>query len=341
MNKPDFIREHIPLAPLTTLHIGGAARFYADITDESALFAALAFAQDLPLLILGGGSNVVIADTGFAGLVLRIVPRGLHAQAGAKLTVAAGEPWDDFVAHCVAQNLAGLETLSGIPGLVGGTPIQNVGAYGQEVSTTIQTVRAFDRAAQRFVNLSNAECGFAYRQSIFNTTQRERYIVMAVTFALQPGGTATWHYPDLQKHFSSQPTLPEVRQAVLAIRRRKGMVIDESDSDTRSAGSFFKNPILSSDEFAALNERAVNVPHYPTGNQFKVPAAWLIERAGFPKGFTAGHVAISTKHSLALVNRGGATATELIALMRQIQDGVEKRFGIRLQPEPVFIGFAT
>jgi UDP-N-acetylmuramate dehydrogenase len=341
MNKPDFIREHIPLAPLTTLHIGGAARFYADIADESALLAALTFAQDLPLVILGGGSNVVIADTGFAGLVLRIVPLGLHTEAPTTITAAAGEPWDDFVAHCVKQNLAGLETLSGIPGFVGGTPIQNVGAYGQEVSTAIQTVRAFDRAAQRFVNLSNAECGFAYRQSIFNTTARERYIVMAVTFALQPDGAATWHYPDLQKRFSTQPSLHEVRAAVLDIRRRKGMVIDESDTDTRSAGSFFKNPILSSDEFAALNERATNVPHYPATNKFKVPAAWLIEQAGFPKGFTAGRVAISTKHSLALVNRGGATATELIALMRQIQDGVEERFGIRLQPEPVFIGFVT
>ncbi|NOT59002.1 MAG: UDP-N-acetylmuramate dehydrogenase [Acidobacteria bacterium] len=340
MKKPNFIQENVSLAPLTILRLGGAARFYADIADESALLEALAFAQtqSLALLILGGGSNLVIADTGFAGLALRIKPRGIHQQSDAVVTVAAGEPWDEFVAHCVAHNWAGIETLSGIPGLVGGTPIQNVGAYGQEVSATIQTVRAYDRVAQRFVHLSHAECGFAYRQSIFNTTARERYIVWSVTFGLRVNGTATWHYPDLQKRFTTQPSLHEVRAAVLDIRRRKGMVIDEADSDTRSAGSFFKNPSLSVDEFAALNERAANIPHYPNANQFKVPAAWLIEQAGFPKGFTAGRVAISTKHSLALVNRGGATTAELIALMRQIQDGVEKRFGVRLQPEPIFVG---
>ncbi len=226
MNPPDFLRENISLAPLTTLGLGGAARWFADVADERTLFVALAFAREqaLPLLVLGGGSNVVIADAGFAGIVIYLVSRGWHARIEGELalvTVAAGESWDRFVAHCVAQNWAGVETLSGIPGSVGGTPIQNVGAYGQEVSQTIQSVRAYDRLTQNIVTLNQTECGFAYRQSIFNTTARERYVVLAVEFTLRVNGKPSLHYADLQKQFAgkAEPSLAEVRDAVLEIRR--------------------------------------------------------------------------------------------------------------------------
>ena len=347
MKPPDFIRENIPLAPLTTLGLGGAARWCADVADDETLFAALAFAheQALPILVLGGGSNVVIADAGFAGLVIRLAARGWQAHVEgdlARVTVAAGESWDDFVAHCVAQQWAGVEALSGIPGSVGGTPIQNVGAYGQEVSQTIQAVRAYDRLTHNLVTLNQTECGFAYRQSIFNTTARERYLVLAVEFALRVNGAPALHYADLQKRFVGQaePTLAEVRAAVLELRREKGMVIDANDSDTRSAGSFFKNPVLTAAAFEALQKSvSLPVPHFAAGADFKIPAAWLIEQAGFTKGYTHGRVAISSKHALALVNRGGATTAELIGLMNEIQARVHSRFGVTLLPEPVFIGF--
>ena len=354
MKSPHFLRENVPLAPLTTLGLGGSARFYADLASAAELPEALAYAQaqGLPIFVLGGGSNVVAADAGFAGLVIRIALRGLCAVIEgetARVSVAAGEPWDEFVAHCIAQNWAGLETLSGIPGLAGGAPIQNVGAYGQEVSETIQRVRAYDRASQQIVTLNQAACEFAYRQSIFNTTARNRFIVLTVDFALRIGGVPALRYAELQSRFARQtdaPTLAEVREAVLEIRRRKGMMIDATDVDTRSVGSFFKNPTLTPQDFLTLSELveqrlpSATIPRFVAADSYKIPAAWLIEQAGFAKGCGRGRVGLSSKHSLALINRGGATAAELVAFMQEIQKRVHEHFGLTLEPEPTFIGFS-
>jgi len=339
-----FIQENVPLAPLTTLGIGGSARFFIEAASESELIAAIEFAEasDLPLFILGGGSNVLVSDEGFSGLVVRVAIKGI--ECGEQVTAGAGEDWDGFVRQCVERNLAGVECLSGIPGLVGGTPVQNVGAYGQEVSESITQVRAFDRQTKQIIELSNAECGFRYRTSIFNTTERNRYIVLAVSFALKANGEPALRYPDVKNFFADkadQPTLAEVRQAVIEIRSRKGMVIVPDDPDCRSAGSFFKNPVISAEAFAKL-EAAANErpPSFPAGDGYvKVPAAWLIERAGFKRGFTRGRVGISSKHTLAIINHGGATAQEVLDLVAEIQARVQAEFGIALLPEPVFVGF--
>jgi UDP-N-acetylmuramate dehydrogenase len=260
------------------------------------------------------------------------------------ITAAAGEDWDRIVASCVETNLAGVECLSGIPGFVGGTPVQNVGAYGQEIADTLVSVQALDREAEGIVELTRAECGFAYRTSIFNTTHRDRYIVLRVTYSLRKKGIPLVRYPDLQrnlKHSTRPPTLTEVRNAVLEIRASKGMLIVEGDPDCRSAGSFFKNPILTPDEFSRIpSSGSGDVPCYPASDgNVKTSAAWLIEHAGFAKGFTLGPAAVSRKHTLALVNTGGAQANDIVALAREIRRGVYDRFGIRLTPEPVFVGF--
>ena len=354
------IRENVRLAPYTTLRIGGLARYFADIDHEDQLREALQFAQKLalPVFVLGGGSNVLLADIGFSGVVIHIVNKGIKFHKAKKdaalITVAAGEDWDKFVQQCVARDLAGLECLSGIPGLVGGTPIQNVGAYGQEVSTTIVTVHAFDRPSNRVVDMSNEDCHFSYRASVFNTSERDRYIVLSVTYKLKPHGEPALHYADLQKYFAQQkspPTLSEVRDAVIAIRARKGMVIVPNDPDSQSAGSFFKNPmvpaaILTDIATAARKQHLLSaneqVPSFamPEG-QVKIPAAWLIEKAGFPKGYAQGRVGISSKHTLALINRSNATANELLTLVERIQNQVQERFGIALVPEPVWVGFES
>lgn len=317
-----LIQEDIPLAPFTTLRIGGPAKYFAAARSEAELIAALDFAEQraLPVFILGGGSNVLIADEGFAGLVLRVAVRGVASRAkdtAVIVTAGAGEEWDEFVAECVRQDLAGVECLSGIPGLVGGTPVQNVGAYGQEVSETITGVRAYDRHERRVVELSNAACEFSYRHSIFNSTARERYVVLAVTYTLRPHGAPSVLYPDVKKFFAERavpPSLLEVREAVRTIRARKSMLITPDDPDCRSAGSFFKNPLLSEVKFTELcstaqknlrTARDEEVPHFKTAEgQIKVPAAWLIGRAGFVKGYQKGRAAISSNHTLALVNRG-------------------------------------
>ncbi len=358
MLTANLIQEDVSLAPLTTLGVGGSARYFAEICAERELPVALTFAQEqrLPVLLLGGGSNLVVADEGFDGLVIRIALRGVESDVTGDMvlaSVAAGEEWDAFVAQCVARNWAGLECLSGIPGWVGGTPVQNVGAYGQEVSETIVTVRAYDRTSEQIVELSNAECQFHYRRSLFNTTARERYVVLRVTYALRVNGAPALRYADVQQHFAasaSAPNLAAVRDAILAIRRRKAMVIDPHDPDTRSAGSFFKNPIISVEQFAALEAvvRAAGlvkadetIPRFAdAAGQIKVPAAWLIERAGFAKGYTRGRAGLSNKHTLALVNRGGARASEVIELMREIQERVQDRFGVWLTAEPVLVGFS-
>ncbi len=339
------IAENVLLAPLTTFGIGGPARYFTEARTEQDVAFAVKWAQErgVALYPLGGGSNLLVTDAGFHGLVLQIGIMGVERQ-GSVLTVGAGESWDGLVQHTVTANFAGMECLAGIPGSVGGTPVQNVGAYGQEVSETIASVRAFDRELGEMVELSNAECGFHYRESIFNTTHRGRYIVTGVRFTLRAGGAPTLRYADLQKRFNGQqnPSLIEVAEAVREIRRAKGMVVTPGDPDTRSAGSFFKNPIVDADrlpEFAlAANVEQQAVPHWPAGtNRIKLAAAWLLERSGFVKGYGHGPVRISSRHTLALTNRGGATYADLVALQNEIVQGVERKFGLSLEQEPVLL----
>jgi UDP-N-acetylmuramate dehydrogenase len=361
------IQENVPLAPLTTLQVGGPARYFAEAKREDDVREAVEFAKSrqLPLFVLGGGSNLVIADFGWPGLVLRIALGGIKTEGkdasgnGALFSVGAGVNWDDFVAQAVAQNCAGVECLSGIPGSVGGTPVQNVGAYGQQVADTIESVRALDSrnpglTQDRVVVLSKSECGFQYRRSIFNSTERGRYIILQVDYRLLRDGAPSLKYADLRNYFEHHraqsreqgktPSLAQTREAVREIRRSKGMLIVSGDDDCRSAGSFFKNPVLSEAKFEELAERAaakgLQIPSYPALEALrKVSAAWLVEHSGFTKGYTAGAARISRKHALALINRGDAKANDIVALKNEIEHGVEKAWGIRLEPEPVFVGF--
>jgi len=344
------LTEHVPLAPLTTFKVGGPARYFVETKSPSEVNEAVAFARlrELPLFVLGGGSNVVISDAGWPGLVLRIGIKGIdqRSEDGKQLfEVGAGEEWDKFVAVAVSNHCAGVECLSGIPGSVGGTPVQNVGAYGQEVSETVESVLALDLKDGQLHELCNDACGFNYRTSIFNTSQRGRYIIVRVTYALEPDGEPHIQYADLKKHFSGwgmTPKLSDVREAVRRIRASKGMLITPGDEDCCSAGSFFKNPVLTQEQYAELNKRAAakgfEVFSYPALEaQRKVSAAWLVEHSGFSKGFNAGRVGISRKHALAIVNRGEATAADVLELKDHIQERVEEIWGIRLEPEPVFV----
>ena len=343
------VLENAALAPLTTFGIGGPARFFVNATSERDVIDALEFSQSrtLPLFVLGGGSNLLIADTGFPGLVLKIGLKGLaFDSAGDRVLVRAeaGEDWDGVVAQAVARDLAGIECLSGIPGSVGGTPVQNVGAYGQETSEVLVSVRALDRRDGTIRELSHADCGFTYRTSIFNTTQKDRYIVLGVTYALRKDGLPTIHYADVRRRFEadgSPPAIAAVRHAVREIRASKAMLITEDDPDCHSAGSFFKNPIITEQDYARLQASVSEpVPRYPApSGHVKTAAAWLIERSGVTKGFAIGPAAVSQKHTLALVNRGGAQAADIVRLAREIRSRVEDRFGVRLAAEPVFLGF--
>ncbi len=346
------IQENVPLAPLTTLQVGGPARYFveAQTTDEVKEAVAAARERKWNLFVLGGGSNLVVADAGWPGLVLKIGILGInhvHGRGRAIFEAGAGEEWDPFVASVVAHHCSGVECLSGIPGSVGGVPVQNVGAYGQEAADTIVAVHALDLTSGEVCELGNEDCGFRYRSSIFNTSERGRYVILRVDFALEHGGAAKVEYADLKKYFAgstSPPSLAQAREAVRQIRASKGMLITPSDEDCRSAGSFFKNPVLSAEPHQKLVERAagkgLQVPAYPAlESQKKVPAAWLVEHSGFAKGYTFGRVGISRKHALAIVNRGGATAAEVIALKDQIQSRVEEIWDVRLEPEPVFVGF--
>lgn len=351
------ILEDIPLAPFTTLQVGGPARYFAEPASLDEIREALAFAHSkgLPLFVLGGGSNLVVADSGFPGLVLRVQLRGIAEAGNGGFAVASGESWDDFVARSVTHDCAGIECLSGIPGSVGGTPVQNVGAYGQEVSQTITSVEALEIASGSVNTFSNSECGFGYRSSRFNTSECGRWLILRTTFALVAGGSPQLAYRDLQQHFalhSGAPTLGQVRDAVRAIRRSKAMLLVQGDDDCRSAGSFFKNPVLDAAAYAAIQQRAaqrgLTLPAYPSTNavgheQYKVPAAWLVEHAGFHKGFTLGRAGISSRHTLAIINRGvglnSANAAEIVALKDAMQNGVEERWQVRLEPEPVMLGF--
>ena len=317
------------LAGLTTLRLGGPAASFVEARTDSEVIEAARGAS----LILAGGSNVVIADEGVPGLVARIVTRGVERD-GARLTVAAGEEWDPLVATCVAEGLQGFECLSGIPGSVGATPIQNVGAYGQEVSETVESVRVLDRETGRVEDMTPAECGFVYRGSVFKYDDRR--VVLSVSFRLTESPlSGPLRYAELARKLDvpvgGSAPLSDVREAVLALRRGKGMVVDPADPDSVSAGSFFTNPILGAPPEGA--------PFWPEPDgRFKVSAAWLIEQAGFHKGYGNGRAGISTKHTLALVNRGGATTAELMALAHEIAGGVQDRFGVALHPEPVLVG---
>jgi UDP-N-acetylmuramate dehydrogenase len=337
------VQKNIPLAAYTTLKIGGEARFFVRAETERQVIEAFNFADEneFEIFILGGGSNVLISDKGFDGLVLQIALKGIETDNNL-VTAQAGEDWDAFCALCARESRAGVECLSGIPGFVGGTPVQNVGAYGQEVSESIAKVRVFDRKLKEILELSNADCKFAYRTSIFNTTERNRFIVLAVTFDLQKNVEPKIVYKDLLQYFGNEkPTLKQTREAVLEIRRAKSMVIDELDANSKSAGSFFKNPVVSREQYNLLSENfAVQIPHFPVDEKtVKIPAAWLIEQSGFYKGFQKGNVGISSRHTLAIVNLGNGTANEVLELKDEIQKKVRERFDLLLAPEPIFVGF--
>lgn len=334
--------DAVRLADYTTLHVGGPAREFRAVTGEEDLVAAIrdADAAQLPVLIIGGGSNLVISDDGFDGLVLQIATRGIDTgrQGGTgRVEAAAGEPWDDFVAAMVRGGYAGIEALSGIPGSVGATPIQNVGAYGQEVSQTIERVRVLDRATGQVIDIAADDCGFGYRESRFKRGPG-RYVVLSVVFELSKSAASRpVRYGELARTVGvgvgEQAGLAQVRDAVLGLRRGKGMVLDPPDHDTWSAGSFFTNPVVPPDRVPA------DAPMFPAdGGMVKTSAAWLIEHSGFRKGFGDGPARLSTKHTLAITNRGEATTADIIALARTIRDGVREATGITLVPEPVFVG---
>lgn len=351
------LTENVPLAGYTTLGVGGPARTLAVAARKADLVEVVERSRaGERVVLLGGGSNVLVADEGVDALVVVVGTRGVRFEEDGDrvlVTAAAGEPWDELVAACTQRGLAGIECLSGIPGLVGATPIQNVGAYGQEVSDTLVRVHVCDRETGEVGELSAAECELRYRDSAFKSKWPDRFVILDVTFALRAGAPASTGYRELDAALAglpAPPTVADVRSTVLALRRKKGMVLDDADPDTRSAGSFFTNPIL--DESALMSLHSVidttnvlgpseTIPTFAAdGGKTKVAAAWLIERAGYRKGFTIGRAAISSKHALALTNRGDATADEIVTLARAIQDGVKSRFGVRLVPEPMRLGFA-
>ena len=344
------IRQNVPLAPYTTFGIGGAASYFAEITSEAALVEAVDFARErgFAIFTLGGGSNLLVADSGFDGLVLHIAIDGttdITIDGDTTLqTVPAGVEWNSFVLSVCREEISGIECLAGIPGSVGGTPVQNVGAYGQEVAQTIDVVRALDLESMTFVDIPHKDCGFTYRRSIFNSTHRGRYIVTAVTFRFDLSAKPHLTYADLTRHFGdAQPTPIEVYHAVREIRHGKGMLIVEGEPDSRSAGSFFKNPIVPREAIdriaAVLHLPSDKIPHWPADeNTVKLPAAWLLERAGFVKGYTMGNAGISSSHTLALINKGNATAADIFALRDAIQAKVKGMFHIELEQEPVQLG---
>ncbi len=351
-NPPRHLRQQVPLAPLSSLGTGGQARWFSEATSLDGLREALAWAnsQSLPVVVLGGGSNVVFTDGSFDGLVLEMALRGRERletdRPGVeRWRVAAGETWDDFVDHCCHLDLAGIECLSGIPGSVGATPIQNVGAYGQEVCQVIRSVTCLDRQSLEDVELSNADCHFAYRSSRFKHGDAGRYVVLSVEFELQPGAAPSLHYAELERlahqRQLTQPSLLDARRLVLDARRSKSMLLDPDDPNGRSCGSFFVNAVLSAADFERLLERTGpdSPPHYVQADgSVKVPSAWLIQHAGFDKGHRRGNVGLSTKHTLCVVAHEGATSSEVVDFARSVRDRVWDVFRVPLQPEPVFVG---
>lgn len=345
------IRENIALAGYTTIGLGGAARYFVACRSDDEIVEAIRFARrkGLRIAVLGGGSNTLVPDDGFDGLVVHIETRGIRETSHAEWTrivVAAGEPWDGVVQFAADRGLAGLECLSGIPGSTGATPIQNVGAYGQEVSETIVAVEVLDLASLETRRLLNAECGFSYRSSRFKGAEAGSFIVITVAFQLSNTGMPTIAYAELEKEFerrqgpgavpSGSQGLNIVRDAVLDLRKKKSMVIDPQDPNSRSLGSFFTNPFVSSEAAGVLRNRWADIPLYPSGDRWKVSAAWLVEHAGFPKGYRSGGAAVSDNHALALVNRG-TTTRELLALSSRIQECVLEKFAVQLEREPVVL----
>ncbi len=334
------------LSDWTTLGVGGPADAFVEVSDLASLADALAVAEGAgsPVLVLGGGSNVVVADAGFPGTVVRIAMRGLRFDPLDDYVVArvgAGEEWCTFVERCVADGLCGTECLSGIPGLVGATPVQNVGAYGQEVSDTVISVTAWDRRSGSLVRLRPEQCRFGYRDSLFKRSPR--YVVTEVSFRLERSTLSRpLRYAELAASLGTglgqRAPLQDTALAVIGLRRNKGMVLDPGDPDSRSVGSFFTNPVLDQAHMSKVLVVAPQVPKYPAADGTKVPAGWLVERAGFDRGYRLGGAAISSKHALALTVCEGGTAADLLALAKEIRDRVSDQFGVSLQPEPVLIG---
>jgi UDP-N-acetylmuramate dehydrogenase len=350
------ILENVSLAQYTTLGIGGPARHFAEVTSVESLRAGIAWAtsHSMPLFVLAGGSNIVVSDAGFPGLVLRISIRGIETSFDGDdvlVTAGAGEEWDKLVEMCVENRWAGIECLSGIPGRVGATPIQNVGAYGQETSESFVSLEAVDVHTARSIRMNREDCEFGYRASRFRGRDSGRFIITSVTYRLTVSGKPAIRYAELMRYLDErgirEPAVTDVRQAVLEIRRDKSMVIDSNDPNSRSAGSFFMNPVVSQQEFDEINQRAQNLasvnrqmPRYPMPDgDIKLSAAWLIENAGFNRGYVHGNVGTSARHSLAIINRGNGTARELRELAEQIRSRVREVFGVNLSPEPIFVGF--
>jgi UDP-N-acetylmuramate dehydrogenase len=344
----------VPLAPRTTLGLGGAARFFAEVQNPDDLLPALRWAadQDLPVFVLGGGSNLVVGDDGFPGLVVHPAWSGQvwsETPAGFVVEVNAGEAWDDVVAESARRGLAGIECLAGIPGGAGAAPVQNIGAYGQEVGETIARVRALDRRTFEFCDLDAGTCDFRYRDSVFKR-EPDRFVILSVTLEFRRGLAPAARYPELAAALAqqAQPSPADVRNAVLSLRAKKSMVLDPADENCRSAGSFFTNPIVEATFADDLVSRALatgsvgsaeQVPRFPLpGGRVKLAAGWLIERAGIGKGFRMGPVGISTRHALALVHHGGGTTADLLRLALHVRQRVQDRFGVTLVPEPVFLG---
>ena len=348
--------QNISLKEYTTIKLGGFAKYFAECNSEEEIKDALIYSQQnkLKTFILGGGSNVVFSDNGFNGLVIKINLKGLQIHSETKdriiLKVSAGENWDNFVKYCVNNNLAGLECLSGIPGSVGASPMQNIGAYGQEVKNTIIYVKTLDRETFKPVVFTNEDCDFGYRQSRFKNQDKDRYIITEVMFRLVRGGEPEIKYPELIKSIyedikpedtiNGKPGLSKVRETVLNLRRKKSMVVDENDPDSVSCGSFFLNPVISEDDFKELLNKIphteTQIPNYPTEEGIKLSSAFLIEQSGFVKGFTKNGIGISSKHSLAIINMGGTTKA-LIELTEEIKSAVYQKFGISLVPEPEIV----
>jgi UDP-N-acetylmuramate dehydrogenase len=350
------LREHVPIAPHTTLGLGGPARYFCECASEAELREALAFAREREtrVQVIGGGSNVVFADVGFAGVVVKVTVGGVafrEAGDAVEVSAGAGVEWDALVREAVERGCTGIECLSGIPGTVGGTPIQNVGAYGQEIADTLVEVTCLERERLTRIVFTRDQCEFAYRDSRFKRRDRDRYVVLDVTLRLRRGTTPQLRYPELEQAVRQSVDLNAldpgdaarvVRETVLRLRRRKSMVLDPTDPNARSVGSFFVNPVLSAHAFDEMVRRwrasggSEPVPTFPADGRLKVPAAWLVEHAGFAKGYRHGGAGISTRHALALVNFSG-TSAELLALAESIERAVEQRFGVHLEREPVVV----
>lgn len=354
-SPPTAARRDVPLADFTTLGVGGPARFFVEAPDTAAIADALDWARrsDLPVLVLGGGSNLLVSDDGFDGLVLRVAARGLSVEKAGpdvELTVAGGESWDDLVQRAVAEGWAGVECLVGIPGAVGAAPIQNIGAYGQEVAEVLVAVDTLDRATGEPRRFAAAECRFGYRTSRFKADPERRHIVTGVVMRLRPGGAPTVRYGQVVDAVGeADADLAAVSAVVRELRRSKSMVLDPGDANRRSAGSFFLNPVVTAAQADAVAARVkaagvdpATMPRYGApGGMVKLSAAWLIDRAGLHKGYGEGPVGLSTRHTLAIVNRGGAEAADVVAFAGHVRGVVRARFGVALHPEPAFVGFST